>query len=58
MSEAMMGYLEAAFIVLGILVIGWLMWRVYDPARKDELEAHGRRVLERDDADGGSHGDA
>jgi cbb3-type cytochrome oxidase subunit 3 len=58
MSEAMIGYLEAIFMTLGILLIGGLVWRTYHPARRDELEAHGRRLLERDDIEGGPDGSA
>jgi hypothetical protein len=58
MSEATIGYLEAVFMALGMLLIGGLVWRTYHPARRDELEAHGLRLLERDDTEGGADGSA
>lgn len=58
MSEAMLGYIEAAFLLFGIVVFGWLAARAYDPARKAELEGRGRLPVEPDDLEGDSHGQA
>lgn len=42
MSDALIGYLEGAFLLLAILLIGWISWRSFRPDRRADMEQAGR----------------
>ncbi len=56
MSEAGLGYLEALFMAMGVLSILWVIRHSFDPARREEMAAHARRLIEQGD-DGNSQQD-
>ena len=42
MSDALIGYLEGAFLLLAIVLIGWIAWRSFRPESRAEMEDAGR----------------
>ncbi|MEM6381810.1 MAG: cbb3-type cytochrome c oxidase subunit 3 [Pseudomonadota bacterium] len=49
-AEALIGYAEAAFVVVGLLAIVLLLIRVYSPSNKKQMEDHANIPFRGEDA--------
>lgn len=52
MSEMLLGYFEAAFLVLAVVLIMRIVTRVFAPERREEMERYGRMPFAEEDGDG------
>ena len=52
MNEVLLGYAEGVFLLLAIVVIGWIAIRVFDPRERKTMESHARIPFSQEDENG------